>query len=293
MIGPCPYLCDNKTDLGYCRSTVCVNPDHKRVIVTSEPIVLRTVDGKIVGTDSPESALSQNLQDGNYKAAEEQSQPMALKMMAAWGDGDLEKLRRYINRLEVPMRRAERIFCESGNDLVRAAYILGKLQGTRASFSHVLYCDSKTKEARREHHKRLQYIEHFTDVVKAVYSLGPSDPDRIREETGLEKDELEKVLQKAMEEDILACTVSGSYRVFSFTDRGLRYAHYLLNNAPSLETSVCEYIPISEFACKIGRSAVTVRQMCEGGKIPGAIKIGRGWVVPRSTEYKRRKKRGE
>ena len=25
MNGPCPYLCFNKTDYGYCRSTVCTN----------------------------------------------------------------------------------------------------------------------------------------------------------------------------------------------------------------------------------------------------------------------------
>lgn len=28
--GKCPYVCDNKTDLGYCRFTACVNPAHMR-----------------------------------------------------------------------------------------------------------------------------------------------------------------------------------------------------------------------------------------------------------------------
>ena len=26
MSGPCPYPCTNKTELGYCRSTGCINP---------------------------------------------------------------------------------------------------------------------------------------------------------------------------------------------------------------------------------------------------------------------------
>ncbi len=26
MIGTCPYVCDNKTEFGYCKSTVCINP---------------------------------------------------------------------------------------------------------------------------------------------------------------------------------------------------------------------------------------------------------------------------
>lgn len=30
--GRCPYVCDNKTDLGYCRTSVCMNPAHRREV---------------------------------------------------------------------------------------------------------------------------------------------------------------------------------------------------------------------------------------------------------------------
>lgn len=29
-IGPCGFLCDNKTELGYCKTTACINPDRYR-----------------------------------------------------------------------------------------------------------------------------------------------------------------------------------------------------------------------------------------------------------------------
>lgn len=28
MIGPCPYICNNKSELGYCLTTVCINPTY-------------------------------------------------------------------------------------------------------------------------------------------------------------------------------------------------------------------------------------------------------------------------
>lgn len=32
MYAKCPYNCDNKTCLGYCKTTVCINPERNRVI---------------------------------------------------------------------------------------------------------------------------------------------------------------------------------------------------------------------------------------------------------------------
>ena len=30
MIGMCPYVCNNKTSLGYCKTTGCINPKYNR-----------------------------------------------------------------------------------------------------------------------------------------------------------------------------------------------------------------------------------------------------------------------
>ena len=32
MIGQCPYDCNNKNELGYCRSTGCVNPEYQQIV---------------------------------------------------------------------------------------------------------------------------------------------------------------------------------------------------------------------------------------------------------------------
>lgn len=31
LYGKCPYRCANKNDVGYCRTTVCINPEHRRI----------------------------------------------------------------------------------------------------------------------------------------------------------------------------------------------------------------------------------------------------------------------
>lgn len=33
MIGPCPFLCSNKTSLGYCKTTGCINSRYYNMIV--------------------------------------------------------------------------------------------------------------------------------------------------------------------------------------------------------------------------------------------------------------------
>lgn len=32
MIGPCPFLCSNKTSLGYCKTTGCINPSYYKKV---------------------------------------------------------------------------------------------------------------------------------------------------------------------------------------------------------------------------------------------------------------------
>lgn len=44
-------------------------------------------------------------------------------------------------------------------------------------------------------------------------------------------------------------------------------------------------IPITDYAAKIGKSPRSVRQKCQLGTLPGAIKIGRDWLIPADAPY--------
>jgi len=44
-------------------------------------------------------------------------------------------------------------------------------------------------------------------------------------------------------------------------------------------------IPVAEYAARIGKSPVTVRQKCQRGNVPGAVKIGRDWLIPAEAPY--------
>ena len=45
------------------------------------------------------------------------------------------------------------------------------------------------------------------------------------------------------------------------------------------------YIPISDYAARIGKSPVSVRHKCQRGTLPGAVKIGRDWLILEDAPY--------
>lgn len=50
-------------------------------------------------------------------------------------------------------------------------------------------------------------------------------------------------------------------------------------------------LPLTEYAALVGRSPVSVRQKCQRGAVPGAVKLGRDWLIPRDAPYDDRRVR--
>lgn len=46
-----------------------------------------------------------------------------------------------------------------------------------------------------------------------------------------------------------------------------------------------DLITIAEYAKKTGKAISTVQQKCRRGTLPGAVKIGRDWLIPANAEY--------
>lgn len=44
-------------------------------------------------------------------------------------------------------------------------------------------------------------------------------------------------------------------------------------------------LTIPEYAARVGKSPRSVRQKCLLGHLPGAVKIGRDWMIPEGTPY--------
>ena len=44
-------------------------------------------------------------------------------------------------------------------------------------------------------------------------------------------------------------------------------------------------IPIAQYAALIGKSPRSVRQKCQLGTLPGAVKVGRDWLIPADAPY--------
>lgn len=46
-----------------------------------------------------------------------------------------------------------------------------------------------------------------------------------------------------------------------------------------------DLITIAEYAKSIGKDPANVRQKCLRGTLPGAVKIGRDWLIPPDAPY--------
>lgn len=46
-----------------------------------------------------------------------------------------------------------------------------------------------------------------------------------------------------------------------------------------------EMLTIAEYAARIGKAVRTVQQKCQLGHLPGAVKIGRDWLIPADAPY--------
>lgn len=44
-------------------------------------------------------------------------------------------------------------------------------------------------------------------------------------------------------------------------------------------------LSLTAYAERVGKAPTTVREMCQRGSIPGALKIGRSWVIPADAPY--------
>lgn len=44
-------------------------------------------------------------------------------------------------------------------------------------------------------------------------------------------------------------------------------------------------LTIAEYAARIGKAPRSVRQKCQLGTLPGAVKLGRDWLIPADAPY--------
>ena len=44
-------------------------------------------------------------------------------------------------------------------------------------------------------------------------------------------------------------------------------------------------IPLKDYAASIRKAPISVRKKCERGTLPGAVKIGRDWLIPPNAPY--------
>ena len=59
--------------------------------------------------------------------------------------------------------------------------------------------------------------------------------------------------------------------------------HDMLNGGKQMQ--ITDYISLPEYAALHGKSRYTVAQKCQRGSLPGAVKVGRNWLIPADAPY--------
>lgn len=149
-------------------------------------------------------------------------------LLAAWTDQDLPLLRRRISGLQPVFLWIKRLLGLEDNKRTLMIYRLGYLAGVVGGLNHVLYCDSQMKEAERVHKEILCDIKYARAIVCWLGISGGMSHADLEEKLDFNRDsDASEALNRLVEENIINVTVSGSYKVYSLTDRGMWYFKYL------------------------------------------------------------------
>lgn len=46
-----------------------------------------------------------------------------------------------------------------------------------------------------------------------------------------------------------------------------------------------EFLSVREYAARVGKEESSVKKKCQRGTLPGAVKIGRDWLIPADAPY--------
>ena len=68
MISTCPHDCNNKTEYGYCKTTVCCHPIHGRKYTHTETIAIEQPKIKVVQTVEISDESIERIVDAVIKA---------------------------------------------------------------------------------------------------------------------------------------------------------------------------------------------------------------------------------
>ena len=46
-----------------------------------------------------------------------------------------------------------------------------------------------------------------------------------------------------------------------------------------------DMLTVQQYAAKHSKAQITIRKKCQRGTLPGAVKIGRDWLIPEDAQY--------
>ena len=171
--------------------------------------------------------LKQAIELENYDEVINYANQEKLLMLAAWNDRNIPVVKQRISTLQSFIQHVKKFlgFKETKRDLM--LYEIGYLAGIAGGLSHILHYQNKMEEAAKIYNDRLSDVKYASTIVSWLGLSGCISQIDLEKKLNSMDSDVSKALYKLFEEDLVSVTVSGNYKVYSLTDRGLWYFKYL------------------------------------------------------------------
>ena len=171
--------------------------------------------------------LKQAIELENYDEIINYANQEKLLMLAAWNDQNMPVVKQRVSTLQLFIHQVKRLLGLKDTKRDLMLYEMGYLAGIAGGLSHILHYQNKMEEAAKIYNDRLSDVKYASTIVSWLGLSGCISQIDLEEKLNSMDSDVSKSLCKLFEEDLVSVTVSGNYKMYSLTDRGLWYFKYL------------------------------------------------------------------
>lgn len=185
----------------------------------------------------PELNIQEAIKKQEYDRLTEYAQENSNLILTAWNDGNRTMLARRLNKGSTVIQRLS-TWLKHQNSLVQAVFELGSLKGTISGLKQAHYIVSKKEDIAKEHQYRYRYIPHLEKIVDILAVHGSLSHSDLAYFIKMKSSTLTEVMKRILPEKLVNTSSLGKYKIYSLSDQGRHYAHFLKEQTISGSTII-------------------------------------------------------
>lgn len=174
----------------------------------------------------PELNVKEAIEKQEYGRLIEYAQENSNLIQTAWNDGDHTLLVKRLNKGSIVIQRLTS-WIKHQNHFIQAVFELGSLKGTISGLKQAHYIVSKEEDIAKEHQQRYRYIPHLEEIIDTLADHGSLSHSDLANTIKMKSSTLTEVMKRVLPEKLVNTSSLGKYKIYSLSDQGRHYAHFL------------------------------------------------------------------